>query len=172
MGKIDDEFPCCCNSVLPCHAKSLQLCPTLCNRMDCNPQAPLSMGFSRQEHWSGFPYPLPEDLPNPGIKPTSPALPLAPPEKPNSVLRVGHSYGVTQASWRNNEKLAIFLVCGIRDRIEGGHSLWKVKREAQKREYQSKGAADLLCQLFSNLWLTLELHMYETIQLKEKKNWT
>ena len=100
------------------------------------------------------------------------SLPLAPPEKPNSVLRVGYSHGVTQASWRNNEKLAIFLVWGIRDRIEGGHSLWKVKREAQKREYQSKGAADPLCQLFSNLWLTLELHMYETIQLKEKKNWT
>ena len=37
-------------------------------------QAPLSMGFSRQEHWSGFPFPSPEDLPNPGIKPGSPAL--------------------------------------------------------------------------------------------------
>ena len=32
-------------------------------------QAPLSMGFSRQEYWSGFPCPPPEDLPNPGIKP-------------------------------------------------------------------------------------------------------
>ena len=34
-------------------------------------QAPLSMGFSRQEHWSGLPCPPPEDLPSPGIKPTS-----------------------------------------------------------------------------------------------------
>ena len=34
-------------------------------------QAPLSMGFSRQEYWSGLPFPTPEDLPNPGIKPTS-----------------------------------------------------------------------------------------------------
>ena len=34
-------------------------------------QAPLSMRFSRQEHWSGFPFPSPGDLPNPGIKPTS-----------------------------------------------------------------------------------------------------
>ena len=34
-------------------------------------QAPLSMGFSRQEHWSGFPCPPPRDLPNPGIGPTS-----------------------------------------------------------------------------------------------------
>ena len=37
-------------------------------------QAPLSMGFSRQEHWSGLPCPPPGDLPNPGIQPTSPAL--------------------------------------------------------------------------------------------------
>ena len=37
-------------------------------------QAPLSMGFSRQECWSGLPYPSPGDLPNPGIKPGSPAL--------------------------------------------------------------------------------------------------
>ena len=40
-------------------------------------QAPLSMGFSRQECWSGFPFPSPGDLPNPGIEPTflaSPAL--------------------------------------------------------------------------------------------------
>jgi len=37
-------------------------------------QALLSMGFSRQEYWSGLPFPFPGDLPNPGIKPTSPAL--------------------------------------------------------------------------------------------------
>ena len=37
-------------------------------------QAPLSMGFSRQEHWSGLPFPSPGDLPNPGIEPGSPAL--------------------------------------------------------------------------------------------------
>ena len=37
-------------------------------------QASLSMGFSRQEYWSGLPFPSPEDLPNPGIKPRSPAL--------------------------------------------------------------------------------------------------
>ena len=35
-------------------AKSLQLCPTLCSPMDGSPQAPLSMGFSRQEYWSGL----------------------------------------------------------------------------------------------------------------------
>ena len=37
-------------------------------------QAPLSMGFSRQEYWSGLPYPPPGDLPNLGMEPTSLAL--------------------------------------------------------------------------------------------------
>ena len=43
-----------------------QSCPTLCD--------PMSMGFSRQEYWSGLPCPSPEDLPNTGIEPRSPAL--------------------------------------------------------------------------------------------------
>ena len=37
-------------------------------------QAPPSMGFSRQEYWSGLPFPSPGDLPHPGIKPRSPTL--------------------------------------------------------------------------------------------------
>ena len=37
-------------------------------------QAPVSMGFSRQEYWSGLPFPSPGDLPDPGIEPISPAL--------------------------------------------------------------------------------------------------
>ena len=42
--------------------------------MDCSPPAPLSVEFSRQESWSGLPFPFPGDLPDPGIKPGSPAL--------------------------------------------------------------------------------------------------
>ena len=38
-------------------------------------QVPLFMGFSRQKHWSGLPFPPPGDLPNPGIEPVSPAPP-------------------------------------------------------------------------------------------------
>ena len=38
-------------------------------------QAPLSMGFPRQEYWSGLPFPFPGDLPDPGIKPASPVSP-------------------------------------------------------------------------------------------------
>ena len=37
-------------------------------------QVPLSMGFSREEYWSGLPFPSPGDLPDPGIEPGSPAL--------------------------------------------------------------------------------------------------
>ena len=52
-----------------------QLCPTLCDPMDYSPQAPLSMGFFRQEYWSGLPCPPPRDLADPGFEPTS----LSPP---------------------------------------------------------------------------------------------
>ena len=57
-----------------------------CDPMTVARQAPLSMGFSRQEYWSELPISSPGDLANPGIKPESPALvgkffTLAPPEK-------------------------------------------------------------------------------------------
>ena len=47
-------------------------CPTLGDPMDCSLLAPLFMGFSRQEYWSGLPFPSPGDLPSPGIKPGLP----------------------------------------------------------------------------------------------------
>ena len=57
-------------------------------------QAPLPMGFSRQEYWSGLPCPPPGNLPIPGIEPMSPtspalvggSLPLTPPVKPSQPL--------------------------------------------------------------------------------------
>ena len=52
-------------------AKSLQSCLTLCDPRDCSLQAPLSMGFFRQEHWSGLASSPPGHLPDSGIKPTS-----------------------------------------------------------------------------------------------------
>ena len=71
-----------------------QLCLTLCGPMDCVArQALLCMGFSRQEYWSGLPFPSPGDLSNPGIKPTSPtlwadSLPSEPPGKPLLMVNV------------------------------------------------------------------------------------
>ena len=80
-----------CACVLSCFSR-VQLCVTPWTVV---PQAPLSMGFSRQEYWSGLPCPSPEDLPNPGMESASlmsPAwqagsLPLAPPgsQGPTSV---------------------------------------------------------------------------------------
>ena len=69
-------------------------CVLLCDHMDCSPQAPLSMEFSRQTYWSGLLFPLPGDLPDPGIKPTSLAsralagrfFTTVPPGKPLFVL--------------------------------------------------------------------------------------
>ena len=67
-----------------------QSCPTLCGPMDYIAyHAPQSMGFSRQECWSGLPFLSPGDLPDPGIEPGSPALwadalRSEPPGKPNS----------------------------------------------------------------------------------------
>ena len=64
-----------------------QSCPTVCNPWTVIHQAPLSIGFPRQEYWSGLPFPSARNLPNPGIEPGSPALqadslPAEPPGKP------------------------------------------------------------------------------------------
>ena len=77
-----------CNAGAWVHA---QLCPTLGDPVDFTAcQAPLATEFSRQEHWSGYHFPLQGDLPNPGIEPTSLVSPTlaggffttAPPGKP------------------------------------------------------------------------------------------
>ena len=65
-------------------------CPTLTTPWTVACQAPQSIGFSRQEYWSGLPFPSPGDLPEPGIEPRSPALqavslPTELPEKPLAV---------------------------------------------------------------------------------------
>ena len=73
-------------------AKSLQSHPTPCDPMD--PMAPLSMGSSRQEYWSGLPRPSPGDLPHLEIKPVS----LRPP------ALTGGSF-TTQAKWKAHFRL-------------------------------------------------------------------
>ena len=73
------------------HVQLILSCPTLCDPMDpIARQAPLSMGFCRQEYWSGLPCPPPGHLPDSGIEPVflsllhwqAGSLPLAPPGKP------------------------------------------------------------------------------------------
>ena len=75
----------------PCKVSEVaQSSLTLCNPMDYTYQAPLSMAFSRQEYWSGLPFPSAGHLPDPGVKPWSPALqadalPSEPPGKPKTL---------------------------------------------------------------------------------------
>ena len=47
------------NIVAAAAAKSLQSCPTLCDPIDSSPPGSPALGFSRQEHWSGLPFPSP-----------------------------------------------------------------------------------------------------------------
>ena len=66
--------------------KVAQSCPTLCDPVNCSLD-PLSMGFSKQEYWSGLPFSSPGDLPYSGIIPASPALQAdsLPPEPPGKL---------------------------------------------------------------------------------------
>ena len=71
-------------------------------------RASLSMGFSRQEYWSGLSFSFPGDLPDPGIEPRSPALQAdtltsEPPGKPSG-----------QVDTASNQKMAIFVLFSFR----------------------------------------------------------
>ena len=61
-------------SLIFCCCLVAKLYTTLRDPMDYIPSSPLSMGFPRQEYWSGLPFPSPGDLLAPGIKPIPPAL--------------------------------------------------------------------------------------------------
>ena len=87
-------------------SKSLQSCPTFCNLVECrllclqSPWTPLSMGFSRQEYWSGLPCLPPGDLPNPGIEPMSLMSPaLAGRFFTTSATWEAHNTPVSVCSW-------------------------------------------------------------------------
>ena len=59
-----------------CTLNKLQLCRLFATLWTVASQAALSMGFSRQEYWSGLPRPSPRDLPNPGTKTMSLMSPI------------------------------------------------------------------------------------------------
>ena len=83
-----------CLSEIPQHSIVLvaQSCPTLCNPGTVALQSFLPMEFSRQESWSGLPFPSPGDLPDSGIKPESPAL------QADSLLSEPQDYSLRQSS--------------------------------------------------------------------------
>ena len=72
FSKLSIHFSCVCMFSCFSHVKLIVILRGL--QPYVAPQAPLSMGFSRQECWSGLPCPPPGDLSNPGIEPASPAL--------------------------------------------------------------------------------------------------
>ena len=74
-----------------CHCSVTKSCLTLCHPGRVAYQAPLSMGFPRQEYWNELPFPSAGDLPDPGIDPESSvlqadSLPLSHWGKPRTIL--------------------------------------------------------------------------------------
>ena len=103
-----------------------QSCPTLCNPMTVARQAPLSMGFSRQEYWSGLPCPPPGNLPNLGIEPRSPtlladSLPSEPPGKGSIYICLCNIYSYTIDLYYPNRNMHIlypkYTTCNFKFKI-------------------------------------------------------
>ena len=96
-------------------------------------QALPSMGFSRQEYWSGLPFPSPGDLPNPGIEPGSPALQTdtllsKPPGKPSNPADVGNlifgSYAFSKSSLNIWFTVHVLLMPGLENFEHYFTSMW------------------------------------------------
>ena len=89
------------SAVLLSESEVAQSCPTLCDTMDSGlHQPPPSMGFSRQEYWSGLTFPSPGNLPDPGIEQRSPAC-------RQTLYRLSHQ-GSPQCSWSWRNKVCQF----------------------------------------------------------------
>ena len=106
---------------------SIQLCLTFCDPWTVVGQAPLSMKFSRQEHWSGFPFPSPGNLPEPGIEPRSPALqtdswPSEPPGNYNLEKLIKKKKEYIQ----NHSNLSHFSNSNSWDVSKGKHLKWNL----------------------------------------------
>ena len=98
-----------CSSCAVC-AQSLQSCPTLCDLWTVAHQAPLSMGFSRQEYWNGSLFPTPGESSQPRnrthILLQAGSLPTEPPGKPISTLRPLNLIPIS--SWYQNVEKQIY----------------------------------------------------------------
>ena len=91
-------------------------------------QAPLSTELSRQEYWSGLPFPTPGDLPNPGIKPVSPASPAS-----------AGGFFTTRATWEaqylSNVLLVLFLCRTQTNRFQVSSSFSREIKKVLKQPY-------------------------------------
>ena len=74
-------------------------------------QASLSMGFSRQESWSGLPFPPPGDLSDPGVEPVSPALWAGSTEEAHGILYRGEKgNGCLDTDWFSVPRLFALMI--------------------------------------------------------------
>ena len=121
-------------------------------------QSPLSMGFSKQEYWSGLPYSPPGNLPNPGIRPRSPALQAdsLPLSHQGSPVAIHNDY---QIEWG--------LISGahvlITEKAMALHSstlAWKIPRMEEPGRLQSMGVAKSQTWL-SDFTFTIHFHTME-----------
>ena len=94
------------------------LCVQSLQPMDCSHQAPVSMGFSRLEYWSGLPCPPPGDLPNPGIEPV-----------PACVSCIAGGFLTHWATWEAHSNVISLMPIRVSNRIGGDHAA----------SYQQKG---------------------------------
>ena len=99
-------------------------------------QAPSSMGFSRQEYWSGLPFPSPGDLPDPGIEPGSPAfqadaLTSEPPGKP--IWKKKKMWGDTDSKGLSFFSLWLRRPLGFPGGTSGKESACQCRRHGRRR---------------------------------------
>ena len=96
-------------------------------------QPPLSMGFSRQEYWSGLPYPPPRDLPDPGIEPVSLMSPA-----------LAGRFFTTSITWKASQRHTFYFFKKLAFVPE--FAVWNIKKKKRK-----KFTFEYMYDCFSNL---------------------
>ena len=120
-------------------------------------QASLSMGFSRQEYWSGLPFPSPGDLPHPGIEPRSPALQAdtLPSEPPVQLIKHFAIYLKLRQHYKSTILQYIFLsACFYSEHPTGHFLLTKLCMQGNRHSLH-----------FPNTFLT----SVDTVQMKRER---
>ena len=128
-----------------------KLCPTLATPWAVAFQAPLFMGFSRQEYWSGLLFPPPGHLPNPGIEPTSPPLQVgSSPPVPAGKPLWGPSSGSSRSSLLDKAALpggSVLITTQFSQQSDPdptwwGHPPWKHLGAGDESENETKPASE------------------------------
>ena len=97
-------------------------------------QAPLSMGFSRQEYWSGLPFPSSGDFPDPGIEPGSPVF------QADALTSLRLLLFPSFSRWESLNSEGLYSPC-LTNRVDDA----KVYAEAQRHERGSMGREQVVC---------------------------